>query len=370
MRWTALAVTLMFTILFGAGAVFAEPIDTLDEPEQMAMSDTLQYALENNPSNEVSNWVNPDTGRSGAVVPVKTFTNEAGLPCREFVTTIVIGGKEEQGYGTACRQPDGSWQIVTDEQDTVAPEAPANVYVYAPPERYVYVYPDMYYNYPSSFYYPYNIFLSFSYVYRSGYVHYGAYYLDGPSFRHRYPVYVRSRVYWGPRIFSHHRWFYRPAVHYRHVVKPPVHRDRYEYRNRDASRPVYRERQEYRQRQILQQQNIIRQDQRRRPETNVERQRQFQRNQDRDRRDQRRQPAAHVERQRQNLRDQSRIQAQPRQQRQPGANVERSLPKTYQRLPSATQGRDRQQVNRETGRSRQDSSRQQQGRYEGGQRSR
>ena len=32
-------------------------------------------------------------------------------PCREFTTTINIGGQQQQGVGTACRQADGSWLI-------------------------------------------------------------------------------------------------------------------------------------------------------------------------------------------------------------------------------------------------------------------
>ena len=32
--------------------------------------------------------------------------------CREFTQTISIGGKIQQGYGTSCRQPDGSWKII------------------------------------------------------------------------------------------------------------------------------------------------------------------------------------------------------------------------------------------------------------------
>jgi hypothetical protein len=62
--------------------------------------DPLQSALENNRTNQASTWVNPDTGESGTVVPVRTFENAQGGPCREFQRTIVIGGREEQGYGT------------------------------------------------------------------------------------------------------------------------------------------------------------------------------------------------------------------------------------------------------------------------------
>ncbi|HZT52258.1 MAG TPA: hypothetical protein VFA22_10015 [Stellaceae bacterium] len=31
--------------------------------------------------------------------------------CREFQRTVEIGGKRQNAYGIACRQPDGSWRI-------------------------------------------------------------------------------------------------------------------------------------------------------------------------------------------------------------------------------------------------------------------
>lgn len=31
--------------------------------------------------------------------------------CREFTQTFTIGNKTQKGYGTACLQPDGSWEI-------------------------------------------------------------------------------------------------------------------------------------------------------------------------------------------------------------------------------------------------------------------
>ena len=33
-------------------------------------------------------------------------------PCREVITTATIAGREQQLYGQACRQPDGSWKFV------------------------------------------------------------------------------------------------------------------------------------------------------------------------------------------------------------------------------------------------------------------
>ncbi|HRJ61898.1 MAG TPA: hypothetical protein PKZ97_13080 [Azospirillaceae bacterium] len=32
--------------------------------------------------------------------------------CREYTTQTTIAGKRQQTYGTACRQPDGSWRII------------------------------------------------------------------------------------------------------------------------------------------------------------------------------------------------------------------------------------------------------------------
>lgn len=32
--------------------------------------------------------------------------------CREYQSTAVVNGRRVQSYGTACLQPDGSWQIV------------------------------------------------------------------------------------------------------------------------------------------------------------------------------------------------------------------------------------------------------------------
>lgn len=36
---------------------------------------------------------------------------EARPYCREYTKTIRIGGKVETGYGQACLQPDGAWEI-------------------------------------------------------------------------------------------------------------------------------------------------------------------------------------------------------------------------------------------------------------------
>jgi surface antigen len=217
--------------LGGAAGAFGQDYGMLSGPEQGAMFDTFQYAMENNAVNHAAEWVNPDAATSGAVVPIRTFADSQGQPCREFITSIVIGGREEQGYGTACRQPDGSWQIVAGEQSVVAP--PPTV-VFSPPPRY--------YFYPYGFYDPYRIYLSFSFVYRSGHLYRGSYYLDGRSFRHRHPLHIRERVYVGPRLWDHHRWH-----------RAPEYRERSEQRGRLEPRGRIEPRQRTEQRERIEQ---------------------------------------------------------------------------------------------------------------------
>ena len=53
-------------------------------------------------------------GRSGRVTAVRDGTTNDGRQCREFQQEVTIGGDQTEAYGTACLQPDGSWQVVND----------------------------------------------------------------------------------------------------------------------------------------------------------------------------------------------------------------------------------------------------------------
>ena len=97
--------------LYGA-AIGANIGQSLDEKDKQLANEAFQNSLENNKTGTAVSWSNPDSGHSGETTPIRTYTVDSGDPCREFTTTVLIGGKEEQGYGTACRQADGSWKIV------------------------------------------------------------------------------------------------------------------------------------------------------------------------------------------------------------------------------------------------------------------
>ncbi len=81
---------------------------TMDVADQHCVGYTLEHA----PDKRRIVWDNPDNGYHYAVTPTRTFERD-GRYCREYETTASIGGRPEIVRGTACRQPDGSWQIVS-----------------------------------------------------------------------------------------------------------------------------------------------------------------------------------------------------------------------------------------------------------------
>ncbi len=98
-------------VLLG-GLIGSEVGKSLDKADQAYAAQTYQNSLETAPTGQTQTWVNPDTGNQGTYTPVRTYQSDTGQYCREFQQTITVGGQTESAYGTACRQPDGSWQIV------------------------------------------------------------------------------------------------------------------------------------------------------------------------------------------------------------------------------------------------------------------
>lgn len=96
-----------------AGAFIGNQIGkSLDRADRLAMEQAQTEALDA-PMNQTIAWNNPDSGHHGTVTPVRDGTHtQTGSYCREFQHTVIIGGKQEEAYGTACRQPDGSWKVV------------------------------------------------------------------------------------------------------------------------------------------------------------------------------------------------------------------------------------------------------------------
>lgn len=56
----------------------------------------------------------PRRGAAGRVTAVRDGMTPDGRQCREFQQEVTIDGQRQEAYGTACLQPDGSWEVVND----------------------------------------------------------------------------------------------------------------------------------------------------------------------------------------------------------------------------------------------------------------
>ena len=107
---TRLAATAAGTLL---GAFLGSEVGrSLDRADAAHASQAQYQALEYTPSGYSTSWRNPDTGHHGSVTPIETYQSFDGGYCREFQHDAQIGGRTRSVYGTACRTPDGQWQVV------------------------------------------------------------------------------------------------------------------------------------------------------------------------------------------------------------------------------------------------------------------
>lgn len=95
----------------GGAFLGSEVGKSLDRADRTYMAQNSQSTLERTPTGQSTSWRNPDSGHSGTFTPTRTY-QEQGRDCREYEQTIYVGGRNETAVGRACRNPDGTWQIV------------------------------------------------------------------------------------------------------------------------------------------------------------------------------------------------------------------------------------------------------------------
>ncbi|MEO5365790.1 MAG: glycine zipper domain-containing protein [Magnetococcus sp. WYHC-3] len=79
----------------------------MDKADRARLNDVYERA----PSNQTTRWTNPDTGNAYEVVPQPAY-NRQNRVCRDAQINAVIDGRVETVTSTACRQPDGRWELI------------------------------------------------------------------------------------------------------------------------------------------------------------------------------------------------------------------------------------------------------------------
>jgi surface antigen len=91
------------------GNQIGQSLDRADQAYVYQASERAQAA----PIGETITWNNPQSGNYGSVTPTREgYRRDTGAYCREYQQEIVVGGRRQQGYGQACRMPDGSWKVI------------------------------------------------------------------------------------------------------------------------------------------------------------------------------------------------------------------------------------------------------------------
>lgn len=80
----------------------------MDRQDRMNM----QSAIINTPVGQQASWTNSESNVTYQVRPTRNY-HKGSSYCREYQTRVQIKGQWKNAYGRACRQPDGSWKIVS-----------------------------------------------------------------------------------------------------------------------------------------------------------------------------------------------------------------------------------------------------------------
>ena len=90
------------------GREVGKSLDAADKAEMQKAEVQAHTA----PVGETVRWDNPESGNSGTLTPVREGrSTQTGATCREYQTTVMVDGKQEESFGTACQQADGSWKV-------------------------------------------------------------------------------------------------------------------------------------------------------------------------------------------------------------------------------------------------------------------
>jgi surface antigen len=95
-----------------AGAAYLATEEVLYREERAELHRATYQSLQHGKEGEATEWVGPQSGASAKIMPTRTFRDQAGRLCRDFVVVFDIGRTRDSVKRTACQGIDGSWQTI------------------------------------------------------------------------------------------------------------------------------------------------------------------------------------------------------------------------------------------------------------------
>jgi surface antigen len=95
----------------GTTVDIAVPPPKLDEKDEIAALERIQYALSEVGDGKTYVWRRWHGRLSGIVLPTASFKDSGGKVCRHLIVLMTSGTNTKKQEGIACRLPSGRWQL-------------------------------------------------------------------------------------------------------------------------------------------------------------------------------------------------------------------------------------------------------------------
>jgi hypothetical protein len=95
----------------GTTVEIAVPPPKLDEKDEVAALERIQYALSEVGDGKTYVWRRWHGRLSGIVQPTASFKDNGGKVCRHLIVLMTTGTNTKKQEGIACRLPSGRWQL-------------------------------------------------------------------------------------------------------------------------------------------------------------------------------------------------------------------------------------------------------------------
>jgi hypothetical protein len=87
------------------------PVDRLDETDEVAALERIQYALSEVGDGTSYVWRRWHGRLSGVIRPNTSFKSSSGEVCRHLTVLMTTGGRSKKIEGVACRLATGRWRL-------------------------------------------------------------------------------------------------------------------------------------------------------------------------------------------------------------------------------------------------------------------